>query len=80
MSEPEMITETEERTTRLQQIKLFPIDGATNTAEEQANSFAIQIFAETGNYPTIEQNGNYISVVYWKLCKYQKEIKTPKIG
>jgi len=74
-------TEEKEHTNQIEQIKLFRIDNELNpdSAADAANAFAIQMFAEHGNWPKIGHSYNYVSVIYTKLCTYTKTVKTPKV-
>ena len=56
---------------RLQQIKIFPVRNFYNDQEleKAVNKYVIQIFNKEGEYPFIETNSSFISVICNCLVK-----------
>lgn len=61
-------------TAQIEQVKLFRIHDQKDLdkTSNEANEFAIKVWAEHGNSPRIHHSAGYVSVIYSKLCKYKK--------
>lgn len=55
---------------QLQQIKIFFIEDNSNV-EKQVNEYVVEVFNSQGNFPRIETNSKFISVI----CEHLKEVK-----
>lgn len=61
---------------QLKQIKIFKIAdyGTPELLEQAVNSYVIEVFTKEGNYPNIETNSKYISVICERLVETGRSI------
>jgi len=59
----------------LKQIKIFKLSDylIKGDLENDVNNYVVRIFKEQGNYPTIETNSKFISVITDCLIKIENE-------
>lgn len=62
---------------QIQQIKIFMVDefNGSESLEKAVNDFVSAIFSQEGNYPVIETNSKFISVIGDRLVEI-KDLKT----
>ena len=55
---------------QLTQIKIFKVsEFSTEDLEKSVNDYVIEIFSKEGNYPSIETNERYVSVICNRLVE-----------
>lgn len=59
--------------TQIEQIELFKIGEDHMETAREVNARAIWLFVKHGNYPTIIQSGNYVTIVYKELVETNYE-------
>lgn len=64
--------------TQIKQIKIFKVDDYDNSEklETAVNNFVSEIVSQEGNYPTIETNSKFISVIGNRLVEVKDKKNT----
>ena len=52
---------------QLTQIKTFFLENYGSSLDEAVNDFVVEVFNTQGNYPRIETNSKFVSVIYNSL-------------
>ncbi len=60
---------------QIQQIKIFRVDDFNNCEklEKEVNDFVAEIVSQEGNYPVIETNSKFISVIGDRLVEVKSK-------